>query len=214
MIFLKKCIFCNRIIENENKILICADCYSELEFLPIKIYKRKDVLVEGLICVLKYNALLKKAIVNFKYFNKPNAYKGFGSLMSKNIMLTGVDKEIDYIIPVPLHKKRYKERGYNQSYLLSKQIAKDINVSVNTNILFRIKNTPKQSKLNREKRLKNLDNAFMVKNKEALLNKNILLIDDVFTTGSTINECSRILKESGSKKVFVAIITAGNISGE
>lgn len=113
----------------------------------------------------------------------------------------------DYIIPIPLHKYRNRERGYNQSFLILKALAKkNKNIIIRNNILQKQRNIKPQSSLNKLERKNNIKNAYTITNKLEIKNKKILLFDDVFTTGSTTNECSRILKENGAKKIGVLTI--------
>ena len=111
------------------------------------------------------------------------------------------------IIPVPLHKYRSRERGYNQSFLILKALAKkNKNIIIKNNILQKQRNIKPQSSMNKLERKNNIKNAYTITNKLEIKNKKILLFDDVFTTGSTTNECSRMLKENGAKKIGVLTI--------
>ena len=116
---------------------------------------------------------------------------------------------IDYIIPVPLHIKRESERGYNQAGYIAKEVAKEFNKEYYPNILRRVKNTKAQSGLARGDRQSNIKDAFKVEWKECIEGKNILIVDDVITTGGTVRECSKVLKENGAKKVFVLALATG-----
>lgn len=117
----------------------------------------------------------------------------------------------DVIIPVPLHKARLRQRGFNQAELLSGLIvgpdhtnsSTPLTMKIHTGILKRVKPTRPQTELDRHKRIDNIKGAFRVILPEAIEDKEILLIDDVFTTGSTANECARVLMEAGARKVDV-----------
>lgn len=116
-------------------------------------------------------------------------------------------KSYDLIVPVPLSRYRKKERGYNQTYLIVKELAKkDKQIIVEDNVLLKIKNVKPQSSLNKTQRQYNIKNAFYVQKESEIRNKKILLFDDVFTTGSTTNECSRVLKEKKAKKIGILTI--------
>ncbi|MFR2196198.1 MAG: ComF family protein [Clostridia bacterium] len=112
----------------------------------------------------------------------------------------------DIIIPVPISKKRNKERGYNQSFLIAREIAKNEKVKLKNNVISKVKNNNTQSKLNKEERAENVKNVYKITNNKEIIDKNILLIDDIFTTGATLNECSKMLKQAGTKKVDVLTI--------
>lgn len=115
------------------------------------------------------------------------------------------DKPI--LVPIPLYKKRFRERGFNQSELLAKELVKINDFCVlDTNVLQKIKNTPNQTKLQRSKRLKNVIDAFSVKNPDKIKNRNIVVLDDVTTTGATLNEAKKILRQAGAKKVVCVAV--------
>jgi len=116
-------------------------------------------------------------------------------------------KKAEKIIPVPLFWTKFLKRGYNQAALLAKTISRECNMEY-ADILKRIKDTKTQTRLSTEARRKNVYGAFMLKSGE-VEGKNVLLIDDVMTTGATINECARVLKQAGAKEVYscVAAIT-------
>ena len=150
-----------------------------------------------------------KVLHHFKYRKKTKLAKLFGQAMASIIKFDHILKNVDIIIPVPLYWWKYLRRGYNQAALLSKIIAEECSVQV-ANTMQRIKNTKTQTRLNEEARRKNVLDAFTVK-PDSINDKRVLLIDDVLTTGATMNECARILKEAGAKEVYscVATITPG-----
>lgn len=112
---------------------------------------------------------------------------------------------------VPLHRRRKIRRGYNQSLLISERVAGKLNKPDISRLLLRTKNTEAQSGLEGDKRSSNVKNAFKVKDAGCLKNSTILLIDDILTTGSTINECCKVLKEAGAAKVHAAAAASGRI---
>jgi ComF family protein len=116
------------------------------------------------------------------------------------------DVQADYIIGVPVTKKRLGERGYNQTNLIAKELSKILGIEYISNMLVKIRDTEHQSKLTKTERKFNIKNCFEVADIYDVSNKKILLIDDIFTTGATVNECSRILKKAGAKKVIVSTI--------
>ena len=114
------------------------------------------------------------------------------------------------IIPVPLSKNRLKERGYNQAELIAEYFSEKIKIQICAGALMKTKDTPAQvSVKNRKERLKNLDGAFAVKNPELVEGKNIILIDDVSTTGATLREAKKTLKLAGAKKVLALVVARG-----
>lgn len=113
----------------------------------------------------------------------------------------GILKSYDIIIPVPLHKKRLLERGYNQTEL----IAKKLGIKVETNCLIKIKNIKPQSTKNAEERKKDIKNTYILKNEKKIKGKKVLLFDDIYTTGSTANECIKTIIKATNKIGFLSI---------
>ena len=113
--------------------------------------------------------------------------------------------EFSLIIPIPLHPKKLRERGFNQSLVLGREIAKKFSIPIDFDTLIRKNDTKPQVNLGRSERMKNVKGAFMVRQKERIEGERILLVDDVYTTGSTVNECARVLR--AAKASDVAVLT-------
>lgn len=150
-----------------------------------------------------------KIIHHFKYRKKTKLAILLGRAMASIIKSDYFLKDVDIIVPVPLFWWKNLRRGYNQAALLSEIISQECDIKIN-DIMRRIKNTKSQTKLDEQARRKNVLNAFALKS-NTIENKKIILIDDVMTTGATINECARVLKNAGAKEVYscVAAITPG-----
>lgn len=112
-------------------------------------------------------------------------------------------ESVDFVMSVPLHKSRLRHREFNQSHLLAKQFAEDIHIPLRDDIVIRHKNTKAQSQLKPEERHKNIQGAFIVIKPEDVINKTILIIDDIVTTGSTANEMSKVLRENGASRIMI-----------
>lgn len=155
---------------------------------------------------MKYDEYSKALIIKFKYFDQTYMAKYFAILIKNQ--LQNLINNIDYIAPVPLHKLKLIKRRYNQSAILAKKLAKITNLPVITDLLKRSINTKSQSSLDKELRKSNVNKAFIFNKKyqKQIFGKNILLIDDVITSGATINSCSKILNKAGVSKVYVATI--------
>lgn len=125
------------------------------------------------------------------------------SFLLKNEKFFEFLKSYDTIIPVPISKKRQKERGYNQSLLIAKELSKKLEIKCANNCLIKTRNVIEQSKLKKEDRIKNIQGIYKLNNKEKLKNKNVIILDDIYTTGSTVNECSKILRQAHPKKICV-----------
>ena len=158
------------------------------------------------ISVLVYDEFSKKMILQFKNGDCTYMAPQFAMWMYRTA--SNQLKDMDMIIPVPMSLLKRIRRKYNQSELLAKQISKLANIPYEPDILYKRKGTRPQEGLTRGARLKNLSGAFDIYPKQAhlLQGKNIALIDDVITTGTTANECARILKKHGAKKVMVVTI--------
>jgi len=146
-----------------------------------------------------YQAPLRDAICLFKYRGKVSLAAPLARLMIDRLPVLG---SIDLIMPVPLHAGRLREREFNQSLLLADRIGRHLGVPVSCADLTRVIPSPAQTTLPRKDRLKNLRGAFAVPRPESITGKRILLIDDVFTTGATVNECAKTLRKAGSGDVF------------
>ncbi|MFH1781202.1 MAG: ComF family protein [Patescibacteria group bacterium] len=145
------------------------------------------------------NPLLRNCIHQLKYGYSEELGKILGKLLADSI-----DLEFDYVIPVPIHKKRRKERGFNQTELLAREFDTEINLD-----LVKVKNTKSQMTLNKTKRLTNLNNCFKYKNNIKIENKKLLIVDDVYTTGTTVNEIKKTLFSYNPKGVWVATLAKG-----
>jgi len=143
---------------------------------------------------------LQDAIGLFKYRGKVSLATPLGRLM---LGALPTSLEADVVIPVPLHPTRLREREFNQSLLLADQIAQYIGSPLSFTNLVRTTPSEPQSTLSRKERLKNLRQAFAVRRPLLIARKRVLLIDDVFTTGTTVNECAKVLRKAGAETVFV-----------
>lgn len=171
-----------------------------------KIEDYKDKNFEKLFYCFKYEGNIRKLILNYKFNEKSYLYKTFVNFLLKNEKWVEIFKNCDTIIPIPISKKRKKERGYNQSLLIAKELNKKLQLSLNNNCLYKVKDTIEQSKLNKEERKKNIQGVYKLENQEKLKNKKILLIDDIYTTGNTIEEVSKTLKKADINGIIVLTI--------
>ena len=186
---------------------LCKKCENKLK--AIAIFGQDEYLdkyFENHYYIFKYDNLIRNLIIDYKFNEKPYLYRSFLEFFNK-YQKKYVQFEIyDIIIPVPISKKRNKERGYNQSLLIAREMAKNENVKLRNKVISKVKNNNTQSKLNKEERAENVKNVYKITNNKEIIDKNILLIDDIFTTGATLNECSKMLKQAGTKKVDVLTI--------
>lgn len=145
----------------------------------------------------KYPA--RELIKSFKFNNQPELARAFASKLAKKFV--GRNLINTSLIPVPLHKTRQRERGYNQSLEFAKHLAKELNLRIDASLCFRIKNTDPQSGLPKKTRKNNVKNAFTLSNK--LLPEHLIIVDDVITTGATVNEIAKLFINAGCKRVDI-----------
>jgi len=155
----------------------------------------------------KYKNLIRKLILDMKFNKKPYIYKIFEIFLEKNQKQLENLKKYDIIIVIPLNFRRKLTRGYNQSKLIAHIISNILQIKIQSKILYKIKNVAPQSTLNKVQRENNLKGVYKVKNVQKIQNKKILLIDDIYTTGSTLNECAKTLIKSGIKKENIGVLT-------
>ena len=144
----------------------------------------------------------------FKYSNKKYYAKYYAKEFCDKYRGIIENWSPDYIIAVPLFRKKEKKRGFNQAQVLAKHIGKELAIPVEKNIVARIRNTVPQKKLNDTERQKNLKGAFKIE-RNVVKFKRILLVDDIFTTGSTVDEISHLLLTNGAERVYVATLCIG-----
>lgn len=154
---------------------------------------------------LSYEGDIKEIIYDFKYNGKHHLYKLFGQLMLECIVDNDLE-HLDILVPVPLYRDREKKRGFNQAALLSKYIAKELRLETDDKNLIRKRQTQVQNKLNRDERIRNISGVFDLKDKDKFKDKTILVIDDIYTTGSTVDEISKLLIKNEAKQVFVTTL--------
>lgn len=203
-----ECLGCKK-----EDVWLCQDCLAKLKFSQ-NYYITKNAFenISGVFVVFDYNnKQVKKILKTYKY----RFAKDLGEIISQKIciFLKKMEKEEEIslkntlIIPVPLHKKRANWRGFNQAEVIARAIALKFNLKFEENLV-RIKNNQPQAELDREKRMNNVANSFSWQG-DSLSKQKILLIDDVSTTGSTMDECAKTLKQSGAKKIQGLVIAHG-----
>ena len=202
LIYPNVCGFCDKI----HKSNLCPKCEIELNNLAkFKIDYYNNKYFSKHLYIFKYEGIIKNKLIDYKFNQKTYIYKGLIEFIIKNKKFCEILKSYDIIIPVPIHYFRKVKRGYNQSELLANGIAKKLDLNYKNNVLKKVKNNKPQSTKNKKDRIENVVNAYNIKHKDVLVGKNIILLDDIFTTGSTVNECAKILQQNGAKDI--AIIT-------
>jgi len=207
LIYPQTCGICGKLNTNS----LCNKCKIELKKEEdANIIKRGEEIenkyFNELMYIFKYEGQIRNLILDYKFNEKAYIYLTFVNFLLNNRKIFENIKTYDTIIPVPISKKRLKTRGYNQSYLIAKEIANQTNLELVNNCLIKTKNIVEQSKLNKEERKQNIQGVYELKNKKLVKNKKILLIDDIYTTGSTVNECSKILSQGEPTEIGVLVL--------
>ncbi|MDP2930207.1 MAG: ComF family protein [bacterium] len=215
LLFPKFCLNCRR-----QGLYLCDDCTAMIDILssyfclcyePLRLGKpgkcpvcqRKPL--NGLFFAVSYENLLVQALIRqFKY---PPYAKELGKTLSDLIVshFLLIEKQVpaDFaLIPVPVENRKLRSRGFNQSREIAFHLAQKWRLPLINNCLIKIKNTEPQMKLSGLERKNNLDDAFACRNQELIKDKKIFLVDDVYTTGATMEECSRVLKQAGARQVW------------
>jgi ComF family protein len=205
------CPSCKEKLELDEKC-VCSDCLNKI--LPadptrIKFEYQKKFITKGIISgftslyVFEKDKELQKIIHAMKYENNFRIGETLGRLLGDKL-LNETGMNIDLIIPVPLHHLKKSERGYNQSFYIAKGVNRKLNLEMDTRSVRRIKYTETQTSMHIREREKNISGAFKVKNSKNISGKNVLIIDDVITSGSTVSECGKVLLENGAAKIYSA----------
>lgn len=223
--FPTKCLNCQ--VDGE---ILCEDCFSLIEIIdqkychickkrkPFKVFKclsgcRSPLFHLFFATAYKKHALIGKIIHNFKY---SPFIKSLDFVLAKMIInhfkLIGIKQDFFknfIIIPVPLHLKRIKKRGFNQSSEIAKKLSRELNIILALDSLKRIRNTISQIKIiTKEKKKSNVKDAFECINRNFIQGKIVLLVDDVYTTGATMEECAKVLKKAGAKRIYGCVASA------
>lgn len=199
-IFTKKCLVCNN--KNLYKYEICKDCYELLDFSKTYIEDFK-YLDEIYIC-LNYNEFLKELVWKYKYQDKNYFYKFFAEVFIEKIFKNNLNKTYNILTYIPMHEIALKKRGYNQSKLIAEYINKNTLMNIE-DLLYKNRNNKGQAYLSKKDRYENVKDIF--ETKRSFENENILIVDDIVTTGYTLDFAAKSLKEKGAKKV-AAIVAA------
>lgn len=212
MIINKKylCIFCGKrksvsgAVYKSGHIGICPDCLPTLPFTPHPPVFPGVKNIDYIISPFFYEGKIRDTILRVK-FNGDRAFFDALSYLLKDMLNDMAQlSEFDAVVPVPLSKKRFSERGYNQSALLAKPLSEHFGIEYRDDILTKIRETKRQSRIDLSERLTNVRGAFAAS--EEAHEKSIILVDDIFTTGTTLSECAAALKISGAATIVAVTL--------
>lgn len=190
-----KCMKCGKHIDDYQKEY-CPDCTRIVHHF------------EKGIGAFQYNDYLRESIYDFKYHGVSSLGRLYGKAIAERYKYEIMAWEADCLIPVPIHYKKEKKRGYNQAELLANALGEELHIPVIGDILVRNINTKPQKELDDIHRRKNLENAFLIKENVVNLKK-VIIVDDIYTTGATIDACAKVLKEAGCKEVYYISLCIG-----
>lgn len=203
LIFPPICGFCGKL----NTKYICNECEKIVNLEAINKIDSYNKNYNRHLYIFKYEGIIREKIIDYKFNNKVYLYRTFTEAVLKNEENIKFIEQYDFLIPVPIHKERKKVRGYNQSELIARILADEIGkIKLQVDILKKNKNIVAQSTLDKKQRSENIKGVYKVINKQKIIDRKILLLDDIYTTGSTANECSKVLKEARCKEVGIITI--------
>lgn len=213
-LFPNACLVCNKPIRENRSV--CDACKSAIYYIgrnsgcktclaPVskgQVFCGKCMMrppkYERLISCVYFRGAIRTAFHRYKFFDEPHLHTAFSNLLISR--LTEMQcTDFDMVIPVPLSKERFKERGYNQAALIAEDVAHHFNILYNKEAIFRKRHTERQSELPRRYREGNVLGAFSLGNTDGLAGKHVLLVDDIITSGATMREVSRTLAKSGCR---------------
>lgn len=220
-----KCIVCGDDLPELREIEVCDKCKSRLNFISENECCQccgAPVVGEAKYCfnckdndrdfdlgrsVFVYEGDIERLIAGLKFNNKPYISRTLGRFMAQ--LYDELGWQIDCVVPVPMTEIKRKSRGYNQAELLAQEFCDVTKLPLNSRVLIKTKDTEEQKELSMRERQKNIQNAFKVTDKYFVKNRNILIIDDVMTTGATASACATALKKAHAKHVYVLCIAHG-----
>ena len=186
---------CGKELEDDTREY-CVDCSVKKHYFKTGI------------AAFKYDKMVSKSIYKFKYHNRRGYARFYGEVISKVYGRQILQWNCDVIIPIPIHNKRRVKRGYNQAELIGRNLGEKLNIPIDVKYLFRVENTRPMKELDKTARKKNVEKAFKIY-KSVVKYKKIILVDDIYTTGSTIDACAKALLEAGAAEVYFVSLSVG-----
>ncbi len=222
ILFPPKCIYCGELLPIGTRPMICRKCFDVVPLYNIRCGKCGGVITynsgrpeclsckaagryfDGVFAASVYHNNLRTAILKYKFGPQPYMAKTLCHFTVCGLKKLGISA--DFVLSVPPDPARLSRRGFDSTGVLAKHIAAAIKIPYKQGYIRKIKSTPAQSTLTHAQRVKNLKGAFALTSKASVKGRAVILVDDVFTTGSTVSEISRIIKKNGASYVFVVTI--------
>ncbi len=221
IIFPPRCLTCDAVLEHHEHLPFCGACYSKIHFIQSSLCPRCGIPFAGAdggshlcgACIVsksayssaravgRYETTLLEAIHRFKYNGKVHIGEILGKLMAEFSCPAFNIAEYSLIMPVPLHAKRLRERGFNQSVVLAREVSRRFHIPLDFITLKRHVYTEPQISLGKKEREANVHGVFSVADSGTVKGKKIILVDDVYTSGSTVKECARVLIKNRAERV-------------
>ena len=204
--FRKKCILCDKYHSSTDTrfsyrgIGVCEQCYNKIKTSGDKSFSATPP-VSYILSPFNYDGGLKSAIKLYKFAGQRAYGTVFARMMCSELANHSIFSDFDCVAPIPLHSKRIAERGYNQSEVIAEILAKSINVPYYSDVVFRIRETKRQSELNASERIENVKSAFYAPS-GVVEDKKIILVDDIYTMGQTMSSCAKALKDAGAGDII------------
>ncbi len=231
-LFPAECAFCGQFAGDDRRLIFCRSCWESISLISGDVcprcgkpYASPHILdaAPGFVCgdcrttppfferaysAAYYEGVMREAIHQLKYYHKPRLAYHLIRLLVSHIPERIEPGSYTAVVPVPLHKSKQKQRGYNQAFLLARHLAAHGHLDMMAGNLLRIRDTRPQNKQEgRKARQENVKNAFQVMRPDEVQGKHLILIDDVLTTGATVNECAKMLKHAGAASVLVLTLS-------
>lgn len=227
MLYPEKCVVCHRVLKDFRSGKLCDACRSRI--LPVEEprckrcskaladpqeelcgdCRGKSFYVERGFALYPYDEQMQRAVRNLKYGGELAGASFFAEQMAERYGKWVRDVSPDVLIPVPVHKRRMQFRGFNQAACLAEGIGAALQISVDEHYLIRTENTKPQKGLDSRERFQNLQRGFAVRGEDGIRYESVLLIDDIYTTGATLEACGKALKEAGTKRIYFLCLCIG-----
>lgn len=215
LIFPRRCPFCGGVVAPGERACarcaekipgvsvlgeICPRCGRETKYCGCK---GRNFSFDGCVCPFYYEDLVRRALINFKFRARPSSASAFASFCADAVRLRYKEKRFDLVTSVPLTARERRKRGFNQSQLFAKALAKKLSLPYRETLI-KPKDVAPQRTLPAARRWENVAGAFVAKRR--LCGERVLLADDIITTGATLDSCAKALKDAGAGEVFCAVI--------
>lgn len=228
-VYPKRCPICGDIVKQKGT-LVCPECYHKAPLIKEPSCKkcgksignmetefcydcnRREHFYEQGFSLWNYDDVMRKSIANFKYHHRKEYVQFYAEEFARTFGKTIMRLRPDAFVPVPVHWTRHVERGYNQAQVLAEAIGLCLDIPVIEDLLVRKKRTAAQKSLDHRERSRNLHHAFSISERwESSVGKlkRLVIIDDIFTTGSTVNSCAKVLKKAGVSEVYFGVLCNG-----